>query len=437
MQLFRRKPTLVVNSGAAAAPMRVNLRAAVNAADIRTEMYNGREHLVLPSYTLPDNVVMNGGLYPADEIEKSYKSLEDTPAPMGHPQVNGEYVSAYHPAAINGYYAGAFNRNVRREGHRVYLEKWVDVEFAKTNAQGQALLAAIKDKQPIHTSTGVLLEPEPVTNASAGYKWIARNMRFDHDAILINETGAATPEQGVGLFVNVAEAQPLVVNDDVLSDDSYEAKRSALTEALQVKYGSGETWVYAEDFDGVNVIYCVDGDYFTTGYSYIDGRVTLSEQSAPVERKVEFSLKSVVNKILNMLRPDVVSKPAILTNSEAIDMKPEELQAMLDASAQKSQEATVAAINAAVEPLKTELAAVTAANEQLQAQLKANTDAAEADMRAAVAAEYGEHGELVANSLTGEALKAAFAKCAKAAPLVGGYRASNRQDDGLDATLPE
>lgn len=437
MQLFRRKPTFTVNSGAAAAPMRVNLRAAVNAADIRTEMYNGREHLVLPSYTLPDNVVMNGGLYPADEIEKSYASLENTPAPVGHPQIDGEYVSAYHPAAINGYYAGAFNRNVRRDGHRIYLEKWVDTEFAKTNAQGQALLAAIKDKQPIHTSTGVLLEPEPVTNAALGYKWIARNMRFDHDAILINETGAATPEQGVGLFVNVAEAQPLMVNDEVLSDDSYEAKRGALTEALQAKYGNGDNWVYAEDFDGVNVVYCVDGDYFSTGYSYIDGKVTLSEQSAPVERKVEFSLKSIVNKILNMVRPAVVSKPAIQTNSEALDMTPEELQALLDAQAEKQKEAIVSAVNTAVAPLQEQLTAVTQANEALAAKLKANTDAEEAGMRAAVAAEYGEQGELVANALTGDALKAAYAKCAKAAPLVGGFKPNSRDTDGYDDTLPE
>lgn len=423
-----------VNTGTAA-PMRVNLRAAVNAADIRTEMYNGREHLVLPSYTLPDNVVMNGGLYPADEIEKSYASLENTPAPMGHPQVNGEYVSAYHPAAINGYYAGAFNRNVRREGHRVYLEKWVDVEFAKTNAQGQALLSAIESKQPIHTSTGVLLEPEAVTNAAqVGYSWIARNMRFDHDAILINETGAATPEQGVGLFVNVAEAQPLIVNDDVLSDDSYEAKRSALTAALQARYGSEESWVYAEDFDGVNVIYCVEGEYFTTGYSYVDGRVTLSEQTAPVERKVEFSLKSVVNKILKMLQPAVVSKPAIQTNSEAIDMTPEELQAALDASAAKQQEAIVSAVNSAVAPIKEQLETVTKANDALAAQLKANTDAAEAGKRAAVAA---EHGELVANALTGEALDAMYAKCAVAAPLAQGSYQVNAKTDGLADTLPE
>lgn len=430
MQLFRRKQTLVVNSAAAAAPMRVNLRAAVNAADIRTEMYNGREHLVLPSYTLPDNVVMNGGLYPADEIEKSYASLENTPAPMGHPQINGEYVSAYHPAAINGYYAGAFNRNVRRDGHRVYLEKWVDVEFAKTNAQGQALLAAIKDKQPIHTSTGVLLEPEPVTNAAAGYKWIARNMRFDHDAILINETGAATPEQGVGLFVNVEDAVP------ALAPMTYEARREALCDALKDVFAAGDQYLYVDDFDDKAVVYTVGDDSFRIAYTMgADGEVELIGQPVEAERNTGFSISAVVNKILKMLQPAVVSKPAMQPNSEAIDMDQKELQAMLDASAQKSQEATVAAINAAVEPLKTELAAVTKANEQLQAQLQANTDAAEADKRAAVAA---EHGELVANALTGEALDAMFAKCAKAAGLVPGFQPnSNREKDGMFDTLPE
>lgn len=431
MQLFRRKPTFMVNSAAAAAPMRVNLRAAVNAADIRTEMYNGREHLVLPSYTLPDNVVMNGGLYPADEIEKSYKSLEDTPAPMGHPQVNGEYVSAYHPAAINGYYAGAFNRNVRRDGHRVYLEKWVDVEFAKTNAQGQALLAAIKDKQPIHTSTGVLLEPEPVANASVGYKWIARNMRFDHDAILINETGAATPEQGVGLFVNVEDAVP------ALAPMTYEARREALCDALKDVFAAGDQYLYVDDFDDKAVVYTVGDDSFRIAYTMgADGEVELIGQPVEAERNTGFSISAVVNKILNMLRPDVVSKPAPQTNSEAIDMTPEELQAALDASAAKQQEAIVSAVNTAVAPLKEQLESVTKVNEQLQAQLKANTDAAEADKRAAVAA---EHGELVANALTGEALDAMYAKCAKAAPLVGGYRASNsnREKDGMFDTLPE
>lgn len=350
----------MVNHASTGEPVRINLRTAVNAADIRTEMYNGREHLVLPSFTLPDNVVMNGGLYPHDEIEASFNTLENTPAPMGHPQLDGEYISAYHPAAINAYYAGAFNRNVKRVGNRIAIEKWVDVEFAKTNARGQELLAAVEAKAPIHTSTGVLLNQEFVDNKD--YRWIARNMRFDHDAILINETGAATPDQGVGMFVNVSEAVPA---------------------------------------------------------------------PEPTEQEA-----GVIQKILNMLRGHVVSEPATapIPNTEALDMDPKELQAMLDASAAKTQEATTAAINAAIEPLKTELATVTAANAQLTAQLTANTAAAEAEKRTAVSAEFGE---LVANSLTGEALNAMFAKCAKSQPLLAGLPVVNRNGPVTDDTLPE
>lgn len=417
-----------VNHAPGAEPIRVNLRTTVNNADIRTVNEDGREYLVIPSYTLPDNVVMNGGLYPKSEIDASYLSLEDTPAPVGHPMAGGKYISAFHPKATNAYYAGAYNRNVRREGNRVYLEKWVDTEFAKNSIRGRELLDAVAAKHPIHTSTGIMLEREPATNGD-GYDWIARNMKFDHDAILINETGAATPEQGVGLMVNVADAKPVTVNDDVLSDDSYEAKRDALSQALQDKYGTGDNWVYAEDFDGVNVVYCVEGDYFSTGYSYIDGKVTLSEQSAPVERKVEFSLKATVNKILTMFRSGVTSKTVNTLNTEALDMTPEELKAALDAQLV----ALNAANTAALAPLTEQITALQAANAKLESALTANTNAQETEMRGVVT----EHlGEVVANALSGDALKAAFVKFVPAAPVIGGMPVVNAKD-GFADTLPE
>lgn len=424
----RTSRTLQVNHAPGAEPIRVNLRTTVNNADIRTETYNGREYMVIPSYTLPDNVVMNGGLYPKSEIDSSYLTLEDTPAPVGHPMVNGKYVSAYSPYGWPEHNAGAVNRNVVREGNRVKLEKWVDIEYAKNSAIGQQLLDAVAAKKPIHTSTGIMLEREPATNGD-GYDWIARNMKFDHDAILINETGAATPEQGVGLMVNVADAKPVTVNEDVLSDDSYAAKQQALTEALQAKYGTGDSWVYAEDFDGVNVVYCVEGDYFSTGYSYIDGKVMLSEQSAPVERKVEFSLKATVNKILTMFRSGVTSKPVNTLNTEALDMTPEELKAALDAQLA----ALNAANTAALAPLTEQITALQAANAKLETALTANANAQETEMRGVVT----EHlGEVVANALTGDALKAAFVKFQPAAPILGGLPVINKQDNLAD-TLPE
>lgn len=203
-------PEFVVNTEASTENVRVNMTVTVNAASIRTETYNGREHLVLPSFTLPDDVVMNGGLYPHEEIERSYKSLEGTFAPLGHPQVEGVYVPAATPEAINAHHIGAFNRNVTRQGNRIAVEKWLDKEYASNTEGGRRLLKAIEDGKPIHTSTGIFLQREKVTNAKS-HRWIARNMMIDHDAILLDEPGAATPADGVGLLVNarVEEAVPL------------------------------------------------------------------------------------------------------------------------------------------------------------------------------------------------------------------------------------
>lgn len=115
-------PSQTQNSG----PMQVNVTTQVNSQQIRKITHNGREHWVLPSYTLPANVVMNGGLYPASEIDAHYQGLEGTLAPLGHPQVDGQFVSAFSPEGINVGHVGAFNRNVKKSGNRIYLEKWVD-----------------------------------------------------------------------------------------------------------------------------------------------------------------------------------------------------------------------------------------------------------------------------------------------------------------------
>ena len=95
-------------------PMQVNVTSKVNSKAIRREQHNGREHWVVPSYTLPANVVMNGGLYPASEIDQHYSGLEGTLAPLGHPQVNGQFVSAFSPEGLNVGYVGAWNKNVKK-----------------------------------------------------------------------------------------------------------------------------------------------------------------------------------------------------------------------------------------------------------------------------------------------------------------------------------
>jgi len=185
--------------------VRVNIRTAVNSSKIRRERRDGRDVIIVPSATLPDGVVMNGVRYPAEEISKSFASLDGTPAPLGHPTLNGSFVSASDPRGMVRGFVGAWNENVRQEGGRVLLDKVIDVAYAKQLEGGQSVLNAIDKGEPVHTSTGLLCNLENCDgDQDDGAERVARNIHFDHDAILIGEDGAATPDQGVGMLVNKA-----------------------------------------------------------------------------------------------------------------------------------------------------------------------------------------------------------------------------------------
>lgn len=200
--------------------VRVNVRTLANIKAVRKEKRNGRDVVIVPSATLPDNVVMNDIMYPADEIENGYATLNRTPAPLGHPMVNSKFVSASDPEGINIGWIGAWNENVRRENGRVLLDKVIDVERANQSEGGKAVLAAIEKGGPVHTSTGLLCNLE-AANGDVPYRNIARNIQFDHDAILLDQEGAATPDQGVGMLVNAkGETEEIDVINCTLADEA-------------------------------------------------------------------------------------------------------------------------------------------------------------------------------------------------------------------------
>lgn len=198
--------------------VRVNVRTLANVKAARKEKRNGRDVVIVPSATLPDDIVMNGIKYPSDEIAKSFAGLERTPAPLGHPTINGKFVSARDPEGINMGWIGAWNENLRRENGRVFLDKVIDVEMANRSEGGKRVLDAIEKGEPVHTSTGLFAILE-AANGDVDYKHIAREIEFDHDAILLDENGAATPEQGVGMMVNAkGETEEIEVINSALDD---------------------------------------------------------------------------------------------------------------------------------------------------------------------------------------------------------------------------
>ena len=399
---------------------RVNMRVSVNHAAIRYETHNGREHMVIPSFTLPDGVVMNGGMYPHDEIEKSYKSLEGTLAPLSHPQVDGDYVAANQAEAINAHHIGAWNRNVKRVGNRVALEKWVDIEFAKTTEGGRQLIEAVNNGSPIHTSTGIFLNREMTPNAE-GYGWIARDMTFDHDAILLNEVGAATPEDGVGMMVNktlVINSVVPTVNDDEALSHSYGDKLSLLSAAISERFGSPGVYAYVEDFDDEGLVFTTPQGQYRISYHMEDGNPILTGEQKEVTRKTEYIVKNSgwLERLKHMLNySSKITEQPVQVNEE-VDMTPEEVQAIHD---------KIGALNTALESVQAENVTLKADIVKAQTAISANAESGLAEKRAVVAK---EHGEVVANALTGDALDAMFAKCQTAASLLGGMPQVNSSD---------
>lgn len=291
--------------------VRVNIRSVANAAKVRKETRNGRAVIVVPSATLPDNVIMNGILYPAEEIEKSFMGLERTPAPLGHPIVNGKLISARDPEGINVGYIGAHNENVRREGGRVLMDKVIDVEVANRCAGGKAVLAAIEAGGPIHTSTGLLAKLSPVANATT-HKQVARAYAFDHDAILLDEPGAATPDQGVGMLVNAdgTSEDIEVINSSLteMADQEIDYAGTRLVEALARRENLGK-W---EQFKTA-IIAAVMGSERETSLNNQENDMTDSKEQIA-------ALSAEVKTLSDSLKPEALG--TAIANAVASALKP-------------------------------------------------------------------------------------------------------------------
>ncbi|HDK7277994.1 TPA: hypothetical protein PTV77_004146 [Cronobacter sakazakii] len=410
--------------------MQVNVTTKVNSQSIRRETYNGREHLVLPSYTLPANVVMNGGLYPASEIDAHYQGLEGTLAPLGHPTVNGQFVSAFSPEGINVGHIGAWNRNVKKSGNRVYAEKWVDVQVANQSEGGRELLervAAIErgdDVPPIHTSVAVFLDQLEASEQqkAQGIEWVAKINAMDHDAILLHEVGAAQPEQGVGLMVNADQAQSIKTNSGALIGESYRERERRLEQAARDKFAPGpDDYAWIADFtDSQAIVIRNGGDAQVYGYTSDGGQITFDDTGTKVTRQ-ESWVAIVANKFKSLFTPQ--DAPATNHKTEGdMPLTKEELEQI----GSMIGEAVATNTEKAIKPLSEKVEALQANQEKLTETLTANSRAEEQTKRAAVAA---KHGEVVANALSGEALDAMFKSLGEAAPL-GANSAQNQAETG-------
>lgn len=158
----------------------------------RIEQLNGRDHLITSMISIELDSVMNGLFYPREAIEDSYHQLDNLPAPMGHPVVNGENVSANHPLAVNSFNVGAFVMNPRIEGNFVHNDLAIDIMTAEKDDRGIELMRRIKNRERVGSSTGLNAGIINGSGEKNGRKFngTVSNIEFDHVANLLHEPPA-------------------------------------------------------------------------------------------------------------------------------------------------------------------------------------------------------------------------------------------------------
>lgn len=414
---------------------RVNILTAINAASVtinRTEIDGEKYAIIKNVLWMTDGVVLNGGLYAAEDNEKGYPSMDGRLMPFRHPEVNGEYVaisqldSADVAVALGKHYGGVHAQNVRKAGSDYFVDVMINERVANAHEDGVLLLNWVSKVEsgekpdPIHMSTGLMTNRVQANGESRGkkYTWRAANQAYDHLAILFHENGAGGDEIAIAVNCEMVINSKLdEANEDAL-DDSYGEKLAILSEAVKERFATSDSYAYVQDFDDRALIYVTPEGTYTIDYHYDGDNPILTGESKPVV--VETSYKVKTNSMLEHVRSVLkyfstkTKQPVVANVTEDLEMDKVELQAMLDAQAEKLS----GAFNAQLEAQSVTINA-------LQESLKANAEAGLKDKRAAVAA---KHGEVVANALSGEALDAMFASVQTAAGIVSGSPVVNKDE---------
>lgn len=452
----------------------VNVLSVINSAsNITSETIDGVEHIVVKDVCpVIDDIVLNGGLYPADEIAKGFKSLEGKPMPYGHPKIEGQYVSASNVRAVNEFHIGAFARNVRKDADRVLMDMCINRRYAEATDKGKEVVNRLDDMKagkkvdPIGVSTGLGLNRAAGNGTSKGkkYNWIATNQDYDHCAILLHETPAGTPQEGVGIFVN-AQGDEMEIQNANLADASDLTKEGLLNKTKffftnasnfsfddiqraisdKLREGRGkDSYLWPESVWPDTFIYRDDAKYFKQKYLIDDGgkAVFVGEPVEVVRKPTEYEIKTngendpmkelIINALkaagkptdgksddelmdaYNQMAAEKAAKTETPEEKAAREKKEADDKAAKD-KANNSQEAP-----AWFKPFADDLAAV-------KSGLAVNSDKEKADKRNAVKLAMNMSDEEVAD-LDGKALDRLYANSQKSTGLNGAFRQVNSSE---------
>lgn len=289
---------------------------------VRYEELDGRQYMVVP-VTMSVPGVHHGSGGPALYTEELLSSLPDAwngrVVVLYHPQDNaGNMISANSPEVVKDRAVGTIYNAQYNGGLKA--EAYIDVE--KIKEVSPETYQAIANGNIIGVSIGAYEVRENTQGEYEGesYESVVIDIVPDHLALLLNEVGACSVEDGCGIRANQQGKEVMCLNEDEKEKQSAISSfvsamkkklagiftgslsdidvRDLLTLALQSST-AGESYVHVLEVYPDSFVYEIEenGAYtlYRVGYAIVDGKVVLGDERQPVRKTVEYV--PIVNSI--------------------------------------------------------------------------------------------------------------------------------------------
>lgn len=189
------------------------LVAHLQPSGIRTAVYQGREHLVVPVVLMVGNIVVEpitgdgrGEFVPGDVLQQAPSQWDGRPVVPGHPPSG----SANTPQRLEARQIGTLF-NSRFQGGRLVSEAWLDTERAQAVGKNAlSVLERLRRGEAVEVSVGAWVTLEDAPGTAGGKQFARRWMHIsaDHLAMLPEGAeGACSLADGCGAGTSFMAAQ--------------------------------------------------------------------------------------------------------------------------------------------------------------------------------------------------------------------------------------
>ena len=179
---------------------------ALVGGELRTQSFEGRDHLVVPIVALVEGVIFASNaeapeLVLASELERSASGWNGEPVMLNHPDLSGEKISANDPATLERLQFGRVF-NARMEGAALKMDAWIDLTKVPKVSGADDVVSRLRAGETVEVSVGAFVDPEEkagVWKNGKRFTTIWRGIVPDHLALLPDGVkGACSVAMGCG-----------------------------------------------------------------------------------------------------------------------------------------------------------------------------------------------------------------------------------------------